>query len=131
MIERIIAKDRFPQGRLPEMLAERLVGWSYSVEETSTNWIIRIFSNSSEADLDLVLNEVEAYPDLSIIRYAEITELVQGQAKPIKVKRGKHEVWCYAAPAVVFLLAQNKLTLGQRVPVTFLEGNRNMPMVIG
>jgi len=117
---------------LNEFLASRFPPPNaWSVEEEADLYRIRFQTDVDEGELDAALAELAAHPDLRGSRMAEIVELDNTRTRPVKVKRGKHEAWCYVGAPMKFLLTEGRLVVGDKVLVVFVDGDRSKPVIVG
>lgn len=128
MHEKHISKTELSRGdysTLYQNLQEKYPKVPFSIEETPTEWILRIMD---ETDMDAEIGRQLAFPKLPAVWLAQITEITTG-AKPLKIKRGNHEAYAYVSNVVKAVLA--KLVVGDNILVMFVDGDRDKPVVVG
>jgi 3-dehydroquinate synthase class II len=77
--------------------------------------------------MDVEIQRQLAFPKLPAVWLAKITEITTG-TKPLKIKRGNHEAYAYVSNTVRAILS--KLAVGDSVPIMFIDGDRDKPVVI-
>lgn len=103
--------------------------FGFSIIDSGDSWRVTM-TRGENVDLDTDLQSYEAYRQLSGFYWAEVVATRQ-DTKPIQVKRGQHQGWCYATAPMQALIAAAKVSIGQKVLVCFIDGDRDKLCVVG
>jgi len=130
--ERVISKSVWPRhDELFAALQDRYPppAFGFIIHDLGDSWHVTV-NRGDNVDLDTGLQSYESYQQMDRVYWVEVTATRQ-DSKPIQVKCGEYQVWCYATAPMQALVTVGKVTVGQKVLVAFIDGDRSMPVVIG
>ena len=123
MIERDVSKEDVEYSELYALLSEK--SSSFSIGDQGDVWHVII---DDAAVVDDVVQQLKAFRVTHTLWGCVVVEVGSGE-RPLKVKRGEREESCYVTNLVRASLS--KVTIGMKVLVGFVDGDRKKPVVVG